>query len=1837
MKRFTIKFSLLLVAILIISSCGRNESSKVFYVDDSDAIKDGFFGVIESFTSGVIAENETIQVRFCSGVTLEKQFGEQIPSSAFTIEPKIKGNAFWKDQQTVAFQFDESPKKQQVYNVKFNLSEFVETPKDQQPLKFNFLVCKQDFNIKDVVYQCNDMNSCSYRFTLVFANPIDPQKVISLIDSKTQNDFKCETSAISANQVLVTVSNIPRKNSTYDIDIKFDGKSLEIDNSIKKSVTIPVNNELNVINYTLNKTDKSIIIQFSNPLNKRQNLTGYIKISNTISYKTDISGNLLTIYCENNYQIKETFNVTIFSGIKDENGKTLNDDYSINNIVLNDLYPKVKWIEDGMIIPDSKNTTIYFDAIALKSVTLRIIRMYNDNVLSFLQENDFEDTYNIKRVGRLEKKIKLQLEDYDYSDWKTFPIKLSDYVNVQNGSMYQLTLDFDISDFPFAKGENKDFVKTTTEQAYWDNETYEYQSYYYDNEWWKYENDPNYPSYYNYVEIKKNIMVSDVAITAKTANEGILDVFVRKISNANPIRNCLVQLFDYQKQVIAEGTTNKDGYCKIEYKSKPAFVVAQGDNNSGKSYIKLNNHQSLSLSKFDVSGVAVSNNINGFIYSNRDVWRPGDKLNLNLMISDNENQIPENFPVIMELYDANGRLYTKAVNNSSKGKIYAFEVPTAVSDASGIWSVEMKLGNQKFSKKLRVETLKPNRLKIDFLTPELINLSDNEEVKLSSKWLNGLKASNLSASVDVFLREGKTNFKQLPQYTFENVTSDFYGTEYPLFYSKLDADGSKMVSFNSLKDVSAPGFLNALFTIKVFEQSGDFSITSMSATISPFKRYVGVAIPETKSKYGSYYFTDENWNFEVAVVNSNGTLTQSDVYLDYNVYKLDNYWWWSDNNYDLGKYARGTYSKPIESSTLKSVNGKASFKLNIPEKKWGSYLIVIKDKIGGHIFSKVVYFDSPYYTYRSSGVGETPSLLSLKSDKTTYKVGEKIKISFPANKEAKAVITVESALKVIKTIFEESLNEDAVISIDATKDMVPNIYVYISLIQPYENENGLPLRMYGVVPITVEDDKKILNPMITMPENSASNSEIDIKISENDGSEMYYTISLVDEGILGMTNYKTPNPYKHFFSKQALNIRTWDNYNYVIDAYTGELNSVYAVGGDLATLNQETVLSERFSAIAFMLGPFKLEKGKSATHTLKIPEYLGSLRAMVVATDGKGAFGSHQKNITVKDAIMIIPTAPRVISPNDKFTLPIQILAPDLANKDLTLEVETENLNVLKNKKVTQKINSDGEVMVNVEMAVPETKGVSKITIVASSGSYSATSEIKLPIRIPYTVKYQATTVEIAPKATKEIKMNVNAINGTLAGELSVNTAVPVNLFNRLDYLIDYPHGCLEQTVSKAFPQLYLERLVDLDTTTKREVKENIEMGIANIKQFLKSDNSMSNWIGGNYVTPWTELYAAHFLVEAKKQGYNVSDDLLKGIIKYQSSKANAWRYNSDYPWDETIQAYRLFILCLNNSADVGSMNRFKDYETQYTLTKALIASSYALVGKKKIAEELFPVIDLNSKTSASNWYYTYGSNIRDITMMTYAKMLTDGNTDYVKQNIEQISQVLSSEDYMSTQTTAFSLFVLGKYSEMNMYKNAPISTLTKINDVEKTLNTNKPTIAYSFVPKNGENVASFTNNSEALVFASVYAKGTVAEYVTVEKGEGIKMSVNYFDKTGKNINPEKLKRNTDFYVEISIENPSVSKITENALTYMIPSGWEIINDRMFADNSTNQSNCNFIDFRDDRVNFYFDLTPYDKKTFKISLNASYSGSFTIPAVHCEDMYNDKIYYIIPAKPVVVE
>ena len=1820
------------LAIEIMSSCNGkgSKSASTTIVEHIKPVPEALLPFLDNYTSGVIAPGDPIRVCFKNADDLKLKYGEALPSKLFNFTPSLKGKAIWIDNNTVGFQYDNINDKQQ-YVCSFKASEFLDVPSDMT-LDFGFGVRHQNFSLVSVIPNYGSDDEVTFNLRVAFSNPVDSEQALSIFENGFKNKYDLSATALGNNLFDIQVNNVKRGNSESNIQLVMNGKSLNCNTVIERQLTVCAKGDFKPVQFEVEKGASHAALYFSQILKPNQNLDGFVTFSPQIGYRADIKDNKIDFYFDKSslysYQL-EDMNMLVRAGIRNADNIAMPNDASWTFDLTEDL-PQVRWSCEGNIIPDVDETTVYFDAVCLNSVTLRIIRIFDDNILSFLQDNELDETYGVRKAGRLEKKVRLEVENPNPTQWKTFPIVLSDYITVEKGGMYQLSLDFGPQDYAFATDEMKAAVTENEikEAAYWDGQSYDYKEYSYDGDW----DDPYGFYYYNYREIKKNIVISDLAVTAKMGRDDVVDVFVYHISDAEPVQDAMVSAYNFQRQQLVSATTDGNGHVCLQCANRPAFIVAT-DKKGSRSVIKTTDGNSLSYSKFDVGGEAVEKGVAGFAYTNRGVWRPGDELQLNLMLSDYNSVVPDNYPVVLEVYDASARLYAKQAKSNAVNGVYCFNIPTLPSDVTGLWTAKFKVGTTVITKTLRVETVKPNRLEINMDTPEVVSITNSETVTLSSKWLNGMKASGLKAEVDAKVRKGETQFKDFAEYTFVNETETFYPEEISVFSGPLSGEGSARIGFAPFKDISSSQMLDATFTIKVFEQGGDFSITSQKAKLSPCANYIGVELPEIHSKYGSYYDTGKDWKFNIAVVRENGSLNQSTTSLEYALYKLDSYWWWSSEDaYDLQRYASGTYKRPVQNGTI-SCNGKTSLTLNISDDKWGNYLLVVDDRTSDSRFAKVICFDWGSGSIHSNSASGAPAQLMMNVTKDSYNVGENIVVTFPANNQAKALVTVEANDKVLQNMYLDKLGTEGKVEIKATEEMIPNVYVYVALIQPHDADNDMPVRMYGVVPVKVEDKTFELKPTISVPETSNTNKSLEIKVGEGNGKAMTYTLAVVDEGILALTNFATPNPYRYFNSKQSLEVRTWDNYASIIDAFSGELGSVYAIGGD-GIINQEITLDNRFKAYAITLGPFELKAGATNTHEFEVPQCSGALRFMVVAKNGEKSFGSAEKQMKVVDPITLYAAAPRVAAPGDELNLKVQVLSPILKGKSLNVKVDNKNLIAVGTMPTSVAIDNNGEGMIAMKVKVDDVLDNAVMKVVVSKDNYSAESKTEIPVRMPYAERRNVINQEIEANATANIPVAVEGMRGTQYGKVLVSNMIPVDLYSRLDYLTSYPHGCLEQITSKAFPQLYLNYFVEQSDEDVAKMKNNVETVVADLRSYQKSDNSLTNWVGGNYVDPWTEIYALHFLVEAQKQGFNVPEYFVDGLLKYQAEKAKKWNNNPDYKQGETIQAYRLFVLALADKSEMGSMNRFKELELNYPLSKALIAAAFAQVGKATVAQNMLPQVAEGERIS--DYYSSFGSITRDLAFVTYTQMLCGKDKDAIQGNINELCGVLNSDRWLDTQSTAFALFVLGKYAEINNLTSSNLSAVITMNGEAKTLNSNMASVGLDFVPNIGDNVVQIKNNTDQKIIASIFTKSSVAEYETAENGNFITMKVNYFDKNGNPINVSSMNQGTDFVVEMTVENPSNYQVTELALSYYLASGWELVNDRLMSDGSSN-GGAKHLDLRDDRAYFYFDLMPNTKKTFALKLNATYEGNFMIPAVRCEDMYNAEIYYVVPARGCTVK
>ena len=1654
------------------------------------------------------------------------------------------------------------------------------------------------------------------------------------------------------------INQIPRDTEDYQLTITANGSPARIDQTQSEEVLIPAKDSFRFLSATrIDEPENGIEVVFSAPLSDTQDLKGLIEIPELSSSVFQIKENRVFIYFEANQLSKLTLN--IHEGVKSSQGKTLGTSHSISFSEIN-LKPQVEMLTTAAILPDSKSLIIPFRAVNLYAVDLSVIRIFENNVLMFMQTNSLASANELRRSGRLVYKKTLWLgkdTSKDIHNWENYSIDLAGLIRQEPGAIYRVILSFrqEYSAYPCGGVDNQNikFADNNTpdglmkvsgsalseaDEAVWDTP----EAYYYYNggtmDWsvyrWKERDNPCHPSYYMNSDRAAacNVFASNLGMIVKRNSLNKLWIAVSNILDTNPVGKAQVTVYNFQLQPIEKGETNGEGFVEISSKGTPFIVVAEAEKQ--KAYVRVVDGEEQSVSRFDVGGKEIQKGLKGFIYGERGVWRPGDTLHISFILEDREKRIPDKHPVALEIYNPKGQFYTKMISTQGMNGFYTFDVPTQAGDPTGLWNAYIKVGGTTFHKGLRIETIKPNRLKINLTLPKILQSTDkNVTVPLTSAWLTGATASKLKAKVEMSLSKVNTQFKNYGQYIFNDPATDFTTIKTDVFDGILNAEGKAGVTLKVPAATNAPGMLNATFTTRVFEPGGDASIYTQSIPFSPFVSYVGINLNQPK---GKYIETDKDHVFDIVTVNSQGQPVNRSN-LEYKIYRISWSWWWENSEESFGTYINNSSITPVASGKLQTSGGKTTFKFRVDYPSWGRYLVYVKDKDSGHATGGTIYVDWPESRGRSNKTDPSGiKMLTFSLDKDSYEIGETATAIIPAAAGGRALVSIENGSSVLHREWIEVTNEgDTKYTFEITPEMTPNVYLHISLLQPHaQTINDLPIRMYGIAPVFVTNRQTVLQPQIQMPEVLRPETDFNVTVSEKSGKPMTYTLAIVDDGLLDLTNFKTPDPWNEFYSREALGIRTWDMYDNVLGTSAGAYSSLFSVGGD-ATLKPADAKANRFKPVVKFIGPFYLEKGRQQTHTLKLPMYVGSVRAMVVAGQD-GAYGNAEKTAFVRTPLMLLSTLPRVLSIQEEITVPVNVFAMEKQVKNVTVSLQASGGGVQIEGSHQQSLtfNRPGDQLVFFTLKTGNKTGKATIKLTASGGGQQTKETIEIEVRNPNPIVTLRSSEWIETGQNKELSYQLGSLSANNQIKLEVSRIPSVDISRRFDFLYNYQHHCTEQLTSKALPLLFIAQFKTIDTREAEKIKANVQEAIRQIYARQLPNGGFVYWPGNAVADEWISSYTGMFLTLAQEKGYAIHANVLNKWKRFQRAAAQNWRMpqeaNNWQQWQSELQqAFRLYTLALAGAPEYGAMNRMKEQPGLSIQAKWRLAAAYALTGKMKPAEELV----YNAETTVipySSMNQIYGSSDRDEAMILETLLLMNRERDALQQ-AKVVSKNLSQENWFSTQSTAFALMAMGRLAEKlsgsldftwtwNGKQQPAVKSAKAV--FEKEISTS---------PKSG--TVAVKNQGKGALSVDLITRTQLLNDTLPAISDNLRMDIRYASMDGKPMSVNDIRQGTDFTAIASISNTSgTTDYTNLALTHIIPSGWEVYNERMTVpeaepqettDSSGNVSGqYTYQDIRDDRVLTYFNLRRGETKIFTIRLQATYAGNFILPAVQCEAMYD---------------
>ncbi len=1836
MKKFNWTYSYLafiLITCSLLIGCKRN-NRPVTYIDPA------FGEYIASYTGGVINANSTLQIVFTKPALDSTAVLGEASSSLFDFSPSIKGKAVWVDRNILEFRPEVRMESGKVYNVTFQLSKLFDVKKELAEFTYSFQVIPQNFelainNIKPYIKTDLKKQKIEGQLTTAdFAESEKVEKILAAEQEGRQLKINWQHDAEGKQHTFI-VEDVARKDAESLVTIVAEGKSIEVEKKLEEKVEVPSLDDFKLMNAkVVQNPNQYVSLQFSDPIKENQQLNGLITIGDDhgLSLDFDIHDNEVWVYPS--VRLAGTKTIYIEAGIKNIIDYKMKKPITAE-IAFEQLKPAVRFVSKGSILPSTDGLVVPFEAVNLKAVDVRINKIFENNMLQFLQVNKIDGSRELHRVGRNILKKTIQLDNAGITDlgkWNRFTLDLNKLIATEPGAIYQINIKFKKSYSSYICDGKSETELTIDEQEEPEElsgyrEDYYEDDYYYDEGYeWEQRDNPCHVSYYSSSErrIQKNILASDIGLIVKKGDDGTTTIVTTDLKSAKPLEGVTLELYDFQQQLMNTLTSNKDGLATINSKTFPFAVIAKNGNQRG--YLRLVEGESLSLSGFDVSGESISKGLKGFLYGERGVWRPGDSLFLSFILEDKNKILPPTHPVVFELQNPQGVVTNRLVRSSSENGFYRFGTSTTADAPTGNWMARLKVGGTEFSQQIKIETVKPNRLKInlDFGVDKI--LGREAHGNLSVKWLHGAVARNLKAEFEMFVLKDNTAFKGYDDYVFEEPNTQFTTLTKPLFQGNLNEEGKGEVNA-VLEDANYPGFMNLVFKGKVYEESGNFSVDRFSLPFYPYQSYAGLLVPEGE-KYTGMLYTDQDQSVSVVFLDSNGkSVTREGA--EINLYKLNRYWWW-DNAYDnIANYLESNSSSLVTSGKINAPNGKGTWKFKLGSADWGTYYIKVCDPVSGHCTGKTVYIDQPGYFGRNSRDEKGGATrLTFSSDKQTYNVGDKINLTIPGSGESKAFISIENGSKIISTQWAETKKGDNKVSIEATPEMAPNIFVNVTLLQPHaQTSNDLPIRLYGIIPLGIENPATHLEPLIDMPNELEPGQEVKIKVSEKSRKKMTFTLAMVDDGLLDITKFKTPEPWKRFYAREAIGVKTWDLFDDVIGAYGSRIERLLAIGGDGDLKGKDDdPRANRFKPAVKFFGPFTVDGGSKEVR-FTMPQYIGSVRVMAVA-GYDGAYGNTEKTVPVRKPLMVLATLPRVLGPEEKVKLPITLFTQDKKIRNAKVEIKISGpISIAGEASRTVQIPSSGDLVFDFDMIAKAEVGIGKVTVKATSGNYQSTDEIEIEVRNPNVAETQITETFLEAGKTWNASVSPVGLLGTNSSMLEVSNIPPINLGSRLRYLMEYPYGCVEQTTSAAFPQLYLNVVKELSESERTRTKTNVTKAIERLKMFITPDGGFGYWPGNNESNAWGTTYAGHFLIEASGLGYFVPDDMLKRWKKYQKNKSAEWRRNSSgyYAYDsELIQAYRLYTLALAGVPELGAMNRLREESGISNLSKWMLAAAYVKAGQPEAAKTL-----IGNLTTAVKAYqeqsYTYGSDTRDQAIILETLILLKEKTKAFEL-VKILSNKLSAQQWMSTQTVAYALKSIGQFVAGE--KKGDIKFTYSYNGKEVNTISQLPLTQAALDLKGLQKLPiKVTNQSGGGLFVRIINTGIPAQGKEMPGENNLSVLTSYQDMKGNDLDVSTLVQGTEFRATVTIKNPGLRGDYENlALAQVFPSGWEINNLRITNDENLLKSDKgDYQDSRDDRVYTYFGLRSGIQRTFTVTLTASYAGKFYLPGVSCSAMYDNSI------------
>ncbi len=1772
----TIRFIVLLsILFLVLSGCEKDKvtlDEKGLIVAKTDGILDPVGPVVVIFTSPQVEETGEIK-------------------NPFDFKPSFPAKAMWKDKRTLVLIPESDLSIGEEYQGYLDMSKIASI---DGKIPISFTVSGR--MVRDMQYMFSPVerdnpNSLKLEADLSLNSRVSEDKLkdglnIYLGKGSSKKELEYRLSQ-QGNVNKIEVIGIDRKDYAQDFLFELDKDKLGLEQPWSKIVTLPKKGDFRVFEVKKSVSESQVILSlvFSDQVPDVEGLERFIQISPDVDFDLRTSANKIILM--GNFAFGEKYDISVLPGIRNIWGIALSDTFR-QSMELPQLDPKIKFSSTGSLLPTSTGRKIAFQTANVRRVHINVKKVFANNLIYFLQDYNMpsgttsnQDFWSLYKVGEVVLEDTLDIGS-DRNVWLQSELDLSKLIPASEKGVFIIELS----------ANEEDILAEDVAQSedYWG--------------FWSYRRENLY--------VVKPLIVSDLGIIAKREKESYR-VFVTDIKTGSPISGIEVKVYSYHNQVLARGKSEMDGSIKLECNENAFAITAE---RAGERSVVLLNDDRYNTSVFNTGGVSLSDEgLKAYTYTDRGIYRPGDSIHVTSIIRNEMNTFPDNHPVEIEWYNPRGSLIEKRVLREAEDGFYVYHLRTRDNSPTGNWMLSMRIGESTFHRTIRVETIVPYRLKVEIDAPETIKAGQSTELTLKSRYLFGAPAALLAYKMDVTLIPIIKEFKGYEGFIFFNPSIDFERDNLGEFDGNLTNLGTKTHRIEIPNIQSAPSDAAIMIEAEVSEPSGRAVPKTEKIEIGIYDQYVGINVDGfTYRRVGAPAV------FNAITLDMDGKpLTGRRLY--YNIYHRSKIRW-----YDFDRDNWKLHFKQDESTVLVEkgsiVSSMGVTPVSFVPEEYGEYFVEIGIE-GAH--SAGYFFRAGYW---GQDGGSEVNMISLTTDRETYTPGQKAIISGKLPENSKILLSVEKGMEVLYTKWIEGSD----ISIPITENMAPNAYAVITAIEPYNDlKEGQPLRLYGIVPIMVENENTRLPITIKMPEKLSPKQDFDVEIETKAGAQV--TLAIVDEGILDITGFKSPSPWDYFYGKEALSVWTSDLFGRVIGPIFGDIHKVFSIGGDMEMMLDQggtRPKTKRFKPVALFRGPVKVNMSGKAKLRFTMPNYMGSVRAMAVAAEGE-AYGMAEKTVPVSAPIVLLPTLPRVLGPMDKVEIPVTVFATEkgIGNVNLSLSVQGMGKAVGDRQK-TVNLSDIGDTTIYFDIEADNPIGEMKVKIEAKSGLKSTEQEISLAVRASGVPTTTGQTFVVDSGQEIEIPIPNDGVKGTNQAWISLYGLKPVEMGSRIKWLLNYPYGCIEQTVSSVFPQLYLKDIAELTPQQSKETDQNLNAAIARMSRFQLQTGGFTYWPDGGSISDWGSIYAGHFMVEAKEKGYSIPEHLFNGWLRYEKRQSRAATGNL------LTRCYRLYVLALADESDIGSMNVIREnaLDELSETAKWYLAAAYALSDRQRIAGRIAEGADTKPYSNYTAFDPTFGSHLRDKAIVL--EMLTVLGRD--KEAMEIYNEIAEgiSDGWHSTQTTAYSLLALGKFMEksardreMKGYVETP----------ERKLRFNTKKVMWQRQIEGFGGVAKVKNEGTDPVFVELAWSGVPMRGGVPTSSSKLNLNVAWVSEDGRQISIGDIEQGTEFYAFFGVKNASTSNIENISLAQLLPAGWEIENPRLREDNSgmfDELSSYDYLDIRDDGAYWFFDLRAGEERIFGIKLRAVTPGTYHLPATYLSAMYDNTYRATIAGRDVRV-